>query len=506
MEQYVLHVTHSCNFDCTYCYDTKYRNQKHTYTIEETIETCKKFAMNKDPFSVEFIGGEPCLAIDNMIAAYKWLKENSTASHFTITTNGSLIPEKLLQWLDDAKDVNFAISLDGTKFMNQWRVSKGMKKGTYDDVVANSKVMLEKYGSERVCVHMNIHPYNVGFLCCGIQHLYDIGFRSIGVGICESTYIIDDIFVEKYIKEMKKVSDWIVESNLQDVLYVSELNNVKPLSDVRHYIYDETGKPVFESYGRANEDAITKGMAGRDETPGAPWSELVHRCRRQSYLIHQINLARQRVSTDSNLKYTNQEAGITDRNKTEVTEKQGYSLLYGDTIAGIIPKTYATAFYPTKEESIVQSFYKVLKEWMIVNNIVLPRKNFYPTIKPPFDISPFTIMKDFSFEGNLPIYGYVNEDEMKMRVVVSFNQKQDFKSGVFIDFDIDKTSLNYLKRGKEIEMFNDAFNDEVSIPKDIYSIKMFLAIHDTDAIISQVYNDGKEGYVLTIPGFTISNK
>ena len=131
-----------------------------------------------------------------------------------------------------------------------------MKNGinSHDIVIKNMKTLIKN--NINCYIHMVTHPFNVGYIYDSVIHLYNLGIKNIAVGIVETTIDIDNNFVKSYVNQMKKVSDYILDNNINDI-YISELMQIKPLTDIRTYIYDDDGKLVGETYGRSGED-ITK--------------------------------------------------------------------------------------------------------------------------------------------------------------------------------------------------------------------------------------------------------
>jgi molybdenum cofactor biosynthesis enzyme MoaA len=288
MEQYVLHVTHQCNLRCKYCYET---DRATTYTTDEILKTCDDILKSRELFSVEFIGGEPLLSFNHIKTAYEYIKSKTNlVSSFCISTNLTLLSDEIIEFLKKNEDVRVSVSVDGNKYMNQLRVTKdGL--GTHDIVMENIRILLREIGDYRTAVHMVSHPYNVGYICDGIKYLYDNGVRRIAVGIIESTVEIGEEFATRYISEMNKLSKEILINDTLTGLSISELEGLKPESDVRTYVYDDDGKIVFETYGRSKDDAVTRGEVNAVPVSGDS-TELIKWIRRKVFEIHQLRKMR----------------------------------------------------------------------------------------------------------------------------------------------------------------------------------------------------------------------
>jgi hypothetical protein len=111
---------------------------------------------------------------------------------------------------------------------------------------------------DKISTHLITTPYNIGSLYDNISHFYDMGVRLIGVGTVESTMQIGQEYIQRYLKEMAKVSTKFSEGGFEG-LYIDTLHSDYEirLNDRRHYIYDSSGKIIAETYGRAEDDIVS---------------------------------------------------------------------------------------------------------------------------------------------------------------------------------------------------------------------------------------------------------
>ena len=91
---------------------------------------------------VDWFGGEPLLCFDNIIYPFskkvkKWCAENDVIFYQSITTNASLIDDKMVDRMNEIGLNQFQITLDGGKEdHNEVRKSKAMPN-SYDVIVKN---------------------------------------------------------------------------------------------------------------------------------------------------------------------------------------------------------------------------------------------------------------------------------------------------------------------------------------------------------------------------------
>lgn len=292
METYVVHVTKECNADCLYCYE---KDKDSVYEWAEVKQFLDRILKNRtsDQFAIEFLGGEPLMAWDNIKRTYEYLEsvESIDVFSYIITTNGTILTDEILDYLIKNSKLRFVASLDGHKWSNQLRVFKESRKNTYDKVMHNLK-KLQENGVENA-VHMVTHPYNVAFLSESIIHLYNKGVKAIDPGIVESTITIDEDFAARYIHEMNIISEMIANGELKG-LHVGVLEWLKPYEDERSYMIDrETGKTIGESYGRSGsdithtEDYKVNRFAEKDTI-----SELIYKIRETVYSNHRKRLSK----------------------------------------------------------------------------------------------------------------------------------------------------------------------------------------------------------------------
>jgi len=298
-ETYVIHTTKQCNMNCLYCYE---QDKDSTYSVEETLEHMDNLFkdIGNNIVHIEYLGGEPMLRFDIIKAVYKHgrSKYNKNIENFTITTNGTIVHEELIDFLKEHKDVTFAISMDGTKNANQLRYFKNWKN-SYDKVVENIRILHDNnlYPS----IHIVTHPYNVAFMFDSLTHLYhDLGVKHIGIGTIESTIVIDEEYVNEFKKQMEKISDYIYDNNLID-FSIDLFNGIKPKEDVRTYVKElNTNKTVFESYGRIENEIFNDTSKYKIIKCGqaTPVSEMIYDIRSSAYYYHRDNPKKNKKETE----------------------------------------------------------------------------------------------------------------------------------------------------------------------------------------------------------------
>jgi len=284
-ETYVLHITKKCNMNCSYCYE---QDKESEYTWEEIKDTIDNiFSKTTEKAHIEFLGGEPMLRWDLVKKSFEYINTNynKLLKYATITTNGTVLNDEIIEFLKN-NELQYAISLDGTKYSNQLRFMKDYSCG-YDVVVPNIVKLIENKIS--VNVHIVTHPYNIAWMFENIKHLYELGVRHIGIGTIQGTIIIDENYCNIFKQQIKLISDFVIK---HPGLTIDLFDWIKPKTDIRTYVKDLSGKTIFESYGRLENDVTYSNnpnyiIVRCDKEDGI--SEMIYSIREYSYNFHKEN-------------------------------------------------------------------------------------------------------------------------------------------------------------------------------------------------------------------------
>ncbi|MCK4337746.1 MAG: radical SAM protein, partial [Candidatus Aminicenantes bacterium] len=96
-----IYLTDDCNFHCSYCYQTHSHNRLDTIQIQRGLNFF--LPRLKEESYIKFYGGEPLLAFETIEETVHLVNKKNVqlqkTIHFGITTNGSLITDSILQFL-----------------------------------------------------------------------------------------------------------------------------------------------------------------------------------------------------------------------------------------------------------------------------------------------------------------------------------------------------------------------------------------------------------------------
>ncbi len=183
-----LHVAHTCNLNCSYCFASqgKYHGDRALMDFEtgkRAFDFLIERSGDRRNLEVDFFGGEPLMDWDvvKQLVAYARSveKEHGKNFRFTLTTNGLLIDDEVIDFLNREMH-NVVLSLDGRKEVHdRFRVDYA-GNGSYDRIVPKFLRLVEKRGGRGYYVRGTYTHHNVDFLN-DILHMADLGFTELSM-------------------------------------------------------------------------------------------------------------------------------------------------------------------------------------------------------------------------------------------------------------------------------------------------------------------------------------
>ena len=149
-----LHVAHSCNLNCDYCFAAqgKYHGERALMSFEvgkQAIEFLIASSGDQRNLEVDFFGGEPLLNWDvcKQLVEYARSRERESGKHFrfTLTTNGVLVGDEVIEFSNREMN-NVVMSLDGRPEIHDALRKTVNGKGSYDCVVPKFQRFAEARG------------------------------------------------------------------------------------------------------------------------------------------------------------------------------------------------------------------------------------------------------------------------------------------------------------------------------------------------------------------------
>jgi len=130
-----------------------------------------------DPFYLNFYGGEPLLCFDLIEETISFLdkKQNdyNKTAQYSLTTNGSLITDEIIQTLE-AHKFSVVFSFDG------YAQDIQRKNGSFDRAVSNIKKILE-YPDIQLETNSVFTPDTVEYISDSMAFIMDLGVRNINL-------------------------------------------------------------------------------------------------------------------------------------------------------------------------------------------------------------------------------------------------------------------------------------------------------------------------------------
>ena len=151
-----LHVAHTCNLNCSYCFASqgKYQGDKALMSFEvgkRALDFLMENSGSRRNLEVDFFGGEPSLNFDVVKRLVEYAREvegeRGKNFRFTYTTNGMILTDEMIEFLNKECH-NVVLSLDGRKEVNDHFRVDYAGKGSYDTIVPNFQRLVESRGGK----------------------------------------------------------------------------------------------------------------------------------------------------------------------------------------------------------------------------------------------------------------------------------------------------------------------------------------------------------------------
>lgn len=137
-----IHITNECNLACRYCYVIKDDQKMSKVTADKIIQVLVNTVDKEKLHSIKikFSGGEALLNFDIIKYFHQELSNalsnKKIKKEFVILTNGTIMTDKIANWLLRNK-IRLAISLDGSKKYHDKQRQFSNGRGSYDLIMRN---------------------------------------------------------------------------------------------------------------------------------------------------------------------------------------------------------------------------------------------------------------------------------------------------------------------------------------------------------------------------------
>ena len=171
VEQITMQVTQDCNLRCRYCtYSGNYDHHRvHSRKVMplDTMKGSIDFFMTRsrkvqNDLVIGFYGGEPFLEIDNIKKCVEYVKTNYSgrAVRYTVTTNGTLFNDEVIEFLEKEENFNINISFDGPKNLHDQNRIFSDGRGSFDEIMTQVEYIKKNHSNlfERISFLTTIAP------------------------------------------------------------------------------------------------------------------------------------------------------------------------------------------------------------------------------------------------------------------------------------------------------------------------------------------------------------
>ena len=183
-----LHVAHTCNLNCEYCFASqgKYHGERALMSFEvgkRALDFLIENSGTRKNLEVDFFGGEPLMNWDVVkeLVSYARVQEkiHNKNFRFTLTTNGMLIDDDVIEF-SNREMSNVVLSLDGRKEIHDRLRVDYMGRGSYDTIVPKFQEFVKRRGNKNYYMRGTFTHNNVDFTE-DIFHMADLGFTELSM-------------------------------------------------------------------------------------------------------------------------------------------------------------------------------------------------------------------------------------------------------------------------------------------------------------------------------------
>ena len=262
-----LHIAHDCNMCCKYCFagEGEYSGDRSLMSFEvgkRALDFLIEQSGSRKNLEVDFFGGEPLLNFDvvKQLVAYARSieKEKGKNFRFTLTTNGVLLNDEVMEWANK-ECYNVVLSLDGRKETNDRMRRTKNGKGTYDLILPKFQKMAKERNQQGYYIRGTYTHYNTDF-ANDILHLADQGFEQLAMEPVVTDPKMDYALQESDIPKLKDQYDLLAKE-------MCKRNREGKGFTFFHYMIDLEGGPCI--YKRISGCGV-----GTDYMAVTPWGDL----------------------------------------------------------------------------------------------------------------------------------------------------------------------------------------------------------------------------------------
>jgi uncharacterized protein len=262
-----LHIAHTCNLNCSYCFASqgKYHGERAVMSFEvgkQALDFLVENSGTRHNLEVDFFGGEPLMnfqVVKDLVAYARSIeKEKGKNFRFTLTTNGVLVDDDVIEWAN-RECSNVVLSLDGRKEVHdRFRVDFA-GNGSWEKIVPKFQKFVEARGGKEYYMRGTFTHANPDFLE-DIKVMLDLGFNELSMEpvVCAKgdPSALTEEDMELVMKQYEDLATLMLQRDKEG----------RPFT-FYHYMIDLTGGPCI--YKR-----ISGCGSGTEYMAVTPWGDL----------------------------------------------------------------------------------------------------------------------------------------------------------------------------------------------------------------------------------------
>lgn len=183
-----LHVAHTCNLNCSYCFASqgKYQGERALMSFDvgkRALDFLIENSKERTNLEVDFFGGEPLMNWDVVkqlvLYARSIEKDHNKNFRFTLTTNGMLIDDDVIEFANKEMS-NVVLSLDGRKEIHDRLRVDYQGRGSYDTIAPKFRRLVDSRNGKNYYMRGTFTHANPDFTK-DIFHMADLGFTELSM-------------------------------------------------------------------------------------------------------------------------------------------------------------------------------------------------------------------------------------------------------------------------------------------------------------------------------------
>ena len=237
----ILSLTEQCNLRCTYCYYKESHKERIAVMNDDVLEASLRLSLDRTIelrqsfLNITFFGGEPLLRLESIHKGTNYIKKlvkkrrselpKDFELKFAINTNGTLLTEDILNFLEQEKFEIF-LSLDGTAKRHNTNRKKINGRGCFNKI----KPHLFRLAKMNTTILSVVTQENHVGLANSINWLIKQGFTKIQTSVDFNKKWTGSELDELALEYKKMAKIWIKLQNENSPIYIGTIQDKISLS------------------------------------------------------------------------------------------------------------------------------------------------------------------------------------------------------------------------------------------------------------------------------------